>query len=62
MLRIDNVVKKGITVSRVPVNSVADDFLKHYAPVATETSIWRGGEIKLVYPPISRTISLRQSS
>ena len=47
-LCIDNVVKKGITVSQVPVNPVADDFLKRYAPVATEKSIWRGGEIKLV--------------
>ena len=35
-------------MSQVPVNPVADDFLKRYAPLATEKSIWRGGEIKLI--------------
>ena len=35
-------------MSQVPVNTAVDDFLKSYAPVASETSMWRGGEIKLV--------------
>ena len=35
-------------MSQAPVNPVVDDFLKRCAPVATEKSVWRGGEIKLI--------------
>lgn len=30
----------------MPSNSVADEFLRNYVPVATETSVWRAGEIE----------------
>jgi 8-oxo-dGTP pyrophosphatase MutT (NUDIX family) len=31
----------------MPSNPAADEFLRNFVPVSTETSIWRGGEIEL---------------